>query len=180
MEEEERREDKGRRRGAGRREDEGRRGGGEGEEKEKREGEKRKGEEEGRRGREKRRGEGEDDDRDALVPMRHAPRSSTPFSPHQAGDEGDPDSASPDSTATQGKAPLPPRLSAVVPCMSLLAFVPQMLMCGPLCRKCGCRTLCWHFSCRFGNPPSTGEVLLKFSTYIMLCFLIDNLLFLIL
>ena len=53
----------------------------------------------------------------------HAPRrSSPPSSLPLAGDEGDPGTASPDSTATQGIKP--PRLSAFVPCMSLMAFVP--------------------------------------------------------
>jgi len=89
-------------------------------------GEKRKGEE--------RRGEGEADDRHAPASSRHAERSS-PFSPRLAEDEGDPDSASPDYTATQGKAPLPPvaGLRAISGLVGLRAF------CGCVGHRAICR-----------------------------------------
>ena len=46
------------------------------------------------------------------------------------------------------------------------AFVPDLLMCWPSCRKCGCRPSCRRFSCRFWKPPRAGEVLPKFSTFL--------------
>ena len=111
----------------------------------------------------------------------HAPRrSSPPSSPPLAGDEGDPGTASPDSTATQGIKP--PRLSAFVPCMSLTAFVPYVdvwafmpyvdvwAFVPYIC----CRPSCRLFSCRFWKPPHTGEVLLKFLTYSIIILLLQS------
>ena len=48
----------------------------------------------------------------------------------------------------------------------VMAFVPDLLMCWPSCRKCGCRPSCRRFSCRFWKPPRAGEVLPKFSTFL--------------
>ena len=123
---EERRRRRGEEEEQGRREEEGRRG--EGEEKESR------GEEEGRREEGRRRGQGEADDRHAPALSRHAERSS-PFSPRLAEDEGDPDSTSPDYTATQGKAPLPPvaGLRAISGLVGLRAF------CGCVGHRAICR-----------------------------------------
>ena len=82
----------------------------------------------------------------------HAPRRS---SPPLAGDEGDPGTASPDSTTTQGTKP--PRLSAFVPCMSLTAlvpyvdvwaFVPYVDVWAFVPYIC-CRPSCRLFSCKF-------------------------------
>ena len=46
------------------------------------------------------------------------------------------------------------------------AFMPDLLMCWPSYRKCGCRPSCRRFSCRFWKPPHAGEVLSKFLTFL--------------
>jgi hypothetical protein len=46
------------------------------------------------------------------------------------------------------------------------AFVLELLMCRPSCRKCGCQLSCRLSSCRFWKPPHVEEVLLKFSTFL--------------
>jgi hypothetical protein len=46
------------------------------------------------------------------------------------------------------------------------AFVPELLLCRPSCRKCGCRLSCRLSFCRFWKPPHVEEVLLKFSTFL--------------
>jgi hypothetical protein len=48
--------------------------------------------------------------------------------------------------------------------VDLSAFVPELLICRPSCRKCGGRPSCRPSSCRFWKPPHVEEVLPKFST----------------
>jgi hypothetical protein len=49
--------------------------------------------------------------------------------------------------------------------VDLSAFVPELLIFRPSCRKCGCRSSC-RPSCRFWKPPNVEEVLPKFSIFL--------------
>jgi hypothetical protein len=50
--------------------------------------------------------------------------------------------------------------------VDLSAFVPELLICRPSCRKCSCRPSCRPSSCKFWKPPHVEEVLSKFSTFL--------------
>jgi hypothetical protein len=50
--------------------------------------------------------------------------------------------------------------------VDLSAFVPELLICRPSCRKCGCQPSHRPSSCRFWKPPHVEEVLPKFSTFL--------------
>jgi hypothetical protein len=58
-----------------------------------------------------------------------------------------------------------PSVGLCVGFVDLSAFVPELLICRPWCRKCGCRPSC-RPSCRIWKPPHVEEVLPKFSTFL--------------